>query len=875
MCLTNILNMKKITLLIFLSVSVILCTGKQVELNKAQKVASAFLTSQSNLKSVVVEDLIPVRIKLPGENRLTKVKSKGIGNEQLVYLFRTEDKGFVLVAGDDLAKPILGYSDTESIDENNLPVNMLKWIESYKKQIRFIRENEKLKSTKPSSEWNLLEQGLPLQKVSEMSVGPLMTTTWNQAPFYNDLCPQEYWFSDKAVTGCVATGMAQVMKYHNWPKQGNGIHTYYHSNNTVTYGNLTANFGATAYDWANMPNSLSANSSLAQINAVATLMLHCGIGVNMNYSPETSGAWVTEEKSQEETCAEYALTEFFGYDESTVKGVQREGKTTSEWINLLKTELDANRPVLFAGVGDGGGHCFVADGYDNNNYFHMNWGWGGIADGYYSVDAFDPVDLGIGAGYGSYNSYQRVVVGIQPPAQAIDYDIRLYGDIIVPTIYQLNSFRVDLKLANYGTTAFTGELGLAIFDSYGDFVEFIDSFTGTLESQKTYNVWFENDGISAYPGSYYWGVYYKPTDGNWISVADGSYENFVVADVYSPFGDSDIKLYDSIVPTPNPLITGQSYRIDTKVANYSFDNYSGQLGVGLFYFNGDLAQELEVITDVQFEAQKFYNVYFNDGTIDVEPGEYLIGLVHFPDNSDEQVVIAPGDYLNPVRVNVTVPPLGPDDFENNDNVNNAYQFDVNFDQDGYDGFFTIGTSIHSETDQDYYMLNLPSGYTYTIVARAHDSYSSELDDDFTCDVIWAHSDNGEWSELYDDEMMEPYKVYNGGQVYFGVLPYFEGQTGSYAFSVKIWRSVYTGMEEISENGNLTVYPNPVKNLLNIKNAEIIKNYELYNNSGKMVDSKSIQQKQFTIPVSELKSGLYFLKTYSDSEVNTKKIIVNE
>ena len=161
---------------------------------------------------------------------------------------------------------------------------------------------------------------------------------------------------------------------------------------------------------------------------------------------------------------------------------------------------------------------------------------------------------------------------------------------------------------------------MALFDSYGNFVEFVETFSVTMESGYFYNLKFENDGLSVYPGSYYWGVYYKPNDGNWIAVADGEYENFVVAEVYSPFGDSDIKLYDSIKVTPNPLVIGQAVRIDTKIANYGNADYSGRLGAGLFYPNGDVAQELEVF-DATLTSGYFSNVWYENNSIDVEPGK--------------------------------------------------------------------------------------------------------------------------------------------------------------------------------------------------------------------------------------------------------------
>ncbi|MFA9392991.1 MAG: thiol protease/hemagglutinin PrtT [Prolixibacteraceae bacterium] len=869
--------MKKLllTLLFFLLISNFLW-ARHVERERALKVAENFLKQQNGvMKSAPTGQLSLIPIKLPGEFRFSHTKSSQPGDkQQLLYLFKSDTKGFVLVAGDDRARPILAYSSSEMIEEEHLPVNMLKWLEEYKRQIRYIINHPEMKSANSTSEWISLEQGMALEKASNTAVSPLMTTTWSQSPYYNELCPQEYWNSEKAVTGCVATAMAQVMKYHNYPKQGFGIHSYYHSNNTVTYGNLSANFGATNYDWSNMPNNLSSGSSAIQVNAIAKLMLHCGISVNMDYSPESSGAWVTEEKSPEETCSEFAFKEFFGYDKSSVMGVQREGKTTQQWINLIKFEIDAKRPVLFAGVGDGGGHAFVGDGYDSNNFFHMNWGWGGVADGFYSVDAFNPGDIGTGGGSGGFNSYQRIVVGVQPPAEVTTYDIRLYGDMAVPDILQFSPVRIDMKLANYGDNLFAGDIGLAIFDENGDFVEFMETFSAQLESNNYYNIWFDSEGLSVYPGNYYFGVYYQVPGANWSAVADGEYTNFVSGEVLSPFEDSKIKLYDSIAFSPSPLILGEAYRIDTKLANFGTTDYAGQYGAGLFTLNGDLAQELEVIPDITLTANHFHEVWFDAGTVDVDPGTYLLGLVHFPDDEEGQWVVAPGEYRNPIRVNVTVPPLGPDDFENNDDTNVAFQFNLNF-EDNHAGFNTLGSNIHSNTDQDYYLIDLPQGYNYTILARAHDNYNSEMEEAFTGDVIWAHAENSDWSQLYDDEMDAPFTVLNGGQVYFGVLPYYEGQTGSYAFSVEIQREITTGLEQMQEAEGINVFPNPVKDALQIRYAQVISNYELFDSSGKQVGFGDVNEKNFTINVNKYDAGLYVLKLYCNQKIVTKKIMINE
>jgi hypothetical protein len=874
--------MTRILILILLSLfAASFSYSKQVEPERAQKVAVEFLRLHATeLKSISIDQLKPVRMKFPNEDRFQTLKSSQQSEAQLVYLFKTNDKGFVLVAGDDQAVPVLGYSSGSVLDENNLPVNLLKWVEEYKKQIRYLRTLPELKSAEPLDAWKRLEQGLPLAKASAQAVSPLLTTTWNQAPYYNELCPQEYWFSEKAVTGCVATAMAQVMKFHNYPEIGAGIHTYYHSNNTVTYGNLTANFGATTYDWANMPNALGANSSTKQVNAVATLMLHCGVGVDMDYSPESSGAWVLEEDAENGPCAEYALKEFFGYDKNSVKGVVREGKTKAQWITLLKEELDTRRPILFAGVGDGGGHAFVADGYDNNDFFHMNWGWGGVADGYYSVDAFNPGSLGTGAGSGGYNSYQQVVIGIKPPGTTSSEEMYLYSNITVPSIYQLNEFRIDLKIYNTGSD-FYGELGAALFDEAGEFVEFIETFSladSPMLKGKLYNIWFDSEGLSVYPGKYFIGIYYKPVGGNWIAlpeIPEGGVSNFVEVEVLSPFGDSDLKLYDSIRIQPDPMITGQPVNITTKIGNWASTTYYGELGAGLFNQQGDVVQTIEIIDGSGLEGGYYDTFTFSNSAIDAEPGSYLLGLVHFPQGTEDQEVIAPySTYVNPVRVNVTVPPLGPDNFEYNDETTSAYQFDVEF-EDDYTGFYTIGTSIHSEVDQDYFLLNLPGGYHYTILARIHDKGNSTLDEEFTGDMIWAHSIDGEWSEMYDDEMTAPYILYNGGKVYFGVIPYFEGQTGTYSLMIEIVRTLSTGQQTVAENDVLRVFPNPAKDQLWVKAPENVISYLLYNQLGEKICEALVNEESFTIPLTAYRHGVYFLKLKTANELITKKIVIHE
>ena len=186
----------------------------------------------------------------------------------------------------------------------------------------------------------------------------MLTTTWNQSPYYNSLCPDSAGIH--AVTGCAATAQAQVMKFWNWPETGVGEHSY----SSSSYGGtLSANFGATTYNWSIMPNSVSSANTAGQ--AVALLMYHCGIAVDMNYSPDGSGAQTGDVPA--------ALSEHFRYG-ACANMKARDSYAKSVWEDMLIETFDRGIPVVYAGNDSDGGHAFNCDGYNNNRYFHFNWG---------------------------------------------------------------------------------------------------------------------------------------------------------------------------------------------------------------------------------------------------------------------------------------------------------------------------------------------------------------------------------------------------------------------------------------------------------------------------------------------------------------------
>ena len=339
------------------------------------------------------------------------------------YVFNNQNGGgFVLVSADDIAHPILGYSDNGSFRTDvQLPVNVRGWFKGISREISSAVALGVQQSKEVRDEWNSLLEGTPYPKRSTRAVSALLSTTWDQGKPYNNLCPTDSntdsYYGGRTVTGCVATAMAQVMKFWNYPTQGNGSHSYTHS----TYGAQNANFGNTTYDWANMPNNLTNYSSSTQKTAVATLMYHCGVSVDMDYDiAENGGSGAYTVVNYGNTpCAKNALVNYFKY-KSTIQGLFKQNYTDTNWKNLLKADLDAGRPIMYSGASDEGGHSFVCDGYNNNDQFHFNWGWSGSYDGFFSLNAMTPGTGGIGGGGYDFSEDQDAIIGIEPAGISVN-----------------------------------------------------------------------------------------------------------------------------------------------------------------------------------------------------------------------------------------------------------------------------------------------------------------------------------------------------------------------------------------------------------------------------------------------------------------------
>ncbi|MCX6271748.1 MAG: C10 family peptidase [Bacteroidetes bacterium] len=310
--------------------------------------------------------------------------------KDLFYIFSINiNKGFVLVSATDQVVPVMGYSFEGNFRLDDQPENLSNWMSQYKLQITRVLDENLPTDPEVKTQWKKYSAGSFTPEKSILNVNPLVTTMWDQGCDYNAMCPTASGGPCNRVwAGCVATAMGMVMKYNNYPPQGTGSHSY-----PSQYGTLSANFGATTYDWANMPDALWGSNT-----AVATLLYHCGISVNMNYGTNGSGAYTPDVRT--------ALVTFFDYSSTTLYA-QRMSYSNTGWQNLLKGDLDAGRPIVYSGQDPDFGHCFVCDGYQGTNYFHFNWGWSGWNNGYFYLDNMN-------SGNGTFNSAQAAVVHIAP-----------------------------------------------------------------------------------------------------------------------------------------------------------------------------------------------------------------------------------------------------------------------------------------------------------------------------------------------------------------------------------------------------------------------------------------------------------------------------
>lgn len=531
------------TILIAICVSALFANGKQISQNAALSAARKY----SRTGQVA-----------PAKN-LRSDKT----NNAPYYAFNLE-QGYVIVSGDDEMTELVGYAENGFFDAENVPPQMQLWLNGYAEYVAAVQSG-KAKARK-----------ILLSDSPSVVVEPLVTTKWNQDAPFNNFAPE---YTDdnnntqRCATGCAATAMAQIMKFHNWPEQGVGHYSYEHQ----SFGTISSNFSEHVYDWTNMIDRYNNGEySNVQADAVALLMKDCGVSLNMNYGP-VSGASIYSYTP--------AFKNYFRYSSRTVN---RSGCETAEFTKIITDELQEGHPIIYCGTGEDGGHAFVVDGYDTNYFLHVNWGWGGYSDGYFDMNYMDPAGLGIGGGSGAFKWNQGIVLarplkdGVEPYEFIQQLCFVPYNDVKggIFCEQEMPANKGDVvtillrNTANLSGESFFGSLNVGVFDDSGALVtmgneERIENNNGELlefQSGSLYSVdlpmTLNTAGIA--DGNYIVRAMSKANGDVWRKFASTDCLNMTVADG---------KVYLS-APTPNISMVG--------IGSYDTATYKG------FSFNADI-----------------------------------------------------------------------------------------------------------------------------------------------------------------------------------------------------------------------------------------------------------------------------------------------
>lgn len=315
----------------------------------------------------------------------------------LYHVVSINNQWHAVISADDAVYPVISYS-FHPYPRKNHPPAYTAWMENVREQILYALRNNLQADQNITQEWNYYSEPQNIDKSQVKAVAPLLSSSWHQGPPYNNDCPYSLtsvYPNSHVPVGCVAVAMGQIMNYWQYPVAGSGSN-YYSSN----YGNEYADFGSTTYDWTNMPAYVTTSSPAVEQAAVAELLYHCGVSVDMMYGDSSSGAYMAS--------AAFALMNYFNYLPNLTVEYKN---TTSNWDARIKTDIDNGLPILYAGSGPGGGHAFVLDGYQgsSNNHYHFNWGWDSTFNNYCYLSNLNPAGTSA-----SFSLSQQAIFGIEP-----------------------------------------------------------------------------------------------------------------------------------------------------------------------------------------------------------------------------------------------------------------------------------------------------------------------------------------------------------------------------------------------------------------------------------------------------------------------------
>lgn len=545
------------------------------------------------------------------------VMTVGSAGTPALYVFNKPEGGWMIVSADDVAAPVIGFSDSGAFDPVNIPDNLRGWLELCSEEILSASAAGAEPYVRTASRADSREQ-----------INPLVGTWWDQGSPYNNFCPLSSGRS--TYTGCVATAMAQIMKYHNWPDKAGDNASFSYSWNGET---ISADFSNFEFDWANMNANYyyGYTYTQAQTDAVAKLMQACGYSLRMRYGSDASAAYSEQVGN--------ALVSYFRYD-SGIHNEFRSYYSSSEWENMIYENLKNVGPMVYWG----GAHCFVCDGYRPDGYFHFNWGWSGMSDGYFLLSMLKPTNLGTGAGNGDYTNNQGALLGIKPLNGT--ESPRKYTFCIdeLTQAYQGSYFNIYGSFVNRSPYTVTGQFVYQIYNADGT-----QKITSVPVIAQVPNNW----GIDIVTGMTRTATQMQ---GKISGLADGTYRLYPavkVDDVEYPFQSpatiagyvlitsSNGKITNATIPSPGELV---AENLDTN-GDFFVGSDIKISGTARFTGDGDTNATVKAVllnADMSVRAYsnenytlnftpestdfEFISSWFYDKGLAVEPGEYKFGI---------------------------------------------------------------------------------------------------------------------------------------------------------------------------------------------------------------------------------------------------------
>lgn len=781
------------------------------------------------------------------------VYTESAGDLKIAYVISSAtNDGFLVLSADDILPAILGYSESGSFEESCIPPSMKYWLKEYGRQLAYAQTNGIGTATIRKS-------------ANRTSIAPLCDAMWSQSRPFNNNCPTIN--GTKSPAGCTATAMAQLMYAHKWPVTGTGTNSYISG---TAREKLSFDFGATTFEWDNMLPSYSGDYTDAQGAAVATLLEACGNAALMSYGASASGAYPYD--------AIYGMVKFLGYDKSALM-IERDFYPSERWDDVVYTELSAGRPVIYGGYDSSyqNGHTFIVDGYSNDGYYHLNWGWGGMGNGYFLLTALDPSEQGIGGSGSGYNFHQDAIINVMPAKEGSEYQLEVMwnGPFITANKAYTSIGEVDFIVGNEGTfQGFTlvdinATMGVKLTPKEGGETVFYPGsavdFSGHYGDYETKDYNKFTIPVSVFPteGEYLLSPAYEYNGTiNDVAVKVGEVKSLTMScsarGVKFEENAAQRNLTADNIKIENKLYSGKACYVKADIHN-SGEEYLGLVKAGLENDEGSVRTWLSSVpvnlTDGETVTVLFSGI-LNSYSSELAPGEYTLNIF---DEAGESIC------ANPLKVEVIEAPEGrpaiditlePKDISSGDGTNlSPYligdEMDLDVTVKVTSGLFddTVALYAYYEDNREVEFSSSSVSYKSFFVSPGESQTAtyhlgtSDFQPDRTA-YIQAYGWKSDWSA----ESLG----WIGKKVYV--------------------KRTSDGVSDI-ETEKTRLYPNPATETTRVTSASSIRNIAIYSLTGiEMMKIYGNGENLLDIDISHLQAGHYIVIVNTDNGVERHRLI---